>query len=254
MRRVIFNQKGGVGKSSITANLAAIYAFRGKRTLVVDLDQQCNASHYLLGKERATTPDNAASFFEQFLSFRLLLKNPEDFVIASDYENLSVLPASPELGDLQSRLEQKHKIFKFRDALRRLNEHFDVILIDTPPALNFYTLSALIAAERCLIPFDCDTFSREAIYTLLNSVEEIRVDHNERLKVEGIVVNQFQPRANLPRRMIEEMEKESLPVLKTKLSSSIKMRESHESGVPLIHMAPNHKLTQEFMALYEELR
>ena len=253
MRRVIFNQKGGVGKSSIAANLAAISAAKGKRTLVVDLDQQCNASHYLLGREASEKGDNVAGFFEQFLSFRLLLKNPEEYVVASPYENLSVIPASPALGELQSRLEAKHKIFKLRDALRRLNASFDAIYIDTPPALNFYTLSALIAAECCLIPFDCDQFSREALYTLLENVAEIREDHNPRLKVEGIVVNQYLPRANLPQRLVSQLESEDLPVLKTRLSSSIKMRESHEAGVPLVHLAPKHKLTQEFMALYGEL-
>jgi cellulose biosynthesis protein BcsQ len=77
---------------------------------------------------------------------------------------------------------------------------YDRIYIDTPPALNFYTRSALIAAQGCLIPFDCDDFSRRALYTLLENVQEIQSDHNADLKVEGIVVNQFQPRANLPQR------------------------------------------------------
>ena len=75
--------------------------------------------------------------------------------------------------------------------------------IDTPPALNFYTRSALIAVERCLIPFDCDDFSRRALYTLLENVKEIQQDHNAALEVEGIVINQFQPRASLPQRLVE---------------------------------------------------
>ncbi len=82
-------------------------------------------------------------------------------------------------------------------------EDYERIYLDTPPALNFYTVSALIAADRCLIPFDCDAFSRQALYGLLAEIEEVRDDHNPALAVEGIVVNQFQPRAGLPQQMIE---------------------------------------------------
>ncbi|MFM9470049.1 ParA family protein, partial [Streptomyces scabiei] len=76
-------------------------------------------------------------------------------------------------------LESKHKIYKLAAALKELSNSYDAIYIDTPPAFNFYTLSALIAAERCLIPFDCDAFSRRALYTLLENVGETQSDHNE---------------------------------------------------------------------------
>mgnify|MGYP001975319637 CR=1 FL=1 len=160
--------------------------------------------------------------------------------------------ANPELGEIQSQLEAKHKIFKLRDALVKLSG-YDAIYIDTPPAFNFYTLSALIAADSCLIPFDCDEFSRQALYNLIENVEETRQDHNEELEVEGIVVNQFQPRASLPTRIVDELREEGLPILDTYISSSVKMRESHDAGVPLVHLAPKHKLTSEFMALFELL-
>ena len=98
----------------------------------------------------------------------------------------------------------RHKIFKLRELLLSLSE-YDEIFLDTPPAWNFYTRSALIASERCLIPFDCDAFSRQALYTLLQQVREISCDHNPQLEVDGIVANQFQPRARLPRQLLEEM-------------------------------------------------
>ena len=113
---------------------------------------------------------------------------------------------------------------------------YDDIYIDTPPALNFYTRSALIAAQRCLIPFDCDDFSRRALYTLLENVQEIQADHNGDLEVGGIVVNQFQPRANLPQRLVQELIDEGLPVLQPYLSASVKIKESHELARPMIHM------------------
>lgn len=125
--------------------------------------------------------------------------------------------------------------------------------MDTPPALNFFTVSALIAADRCLIPFDCDSFSRQALYSLLNEIEELQEDHNAELAVEGIVVNQFQPRAALPQQMIVELLAEGLPVLPVHLMSSVRMRESHEVCVPLIHFDPRHKLTQQFVELHGHL-
>lgn len=253
MRRVVFNQKGGVGKSSITVNLAAISASRGAKTLVIDLDPQCNSTHYLLGDEANQPETDAYGFFEQTLSFQLKPRSPEEFIHPTPFEALSILPSHPELGDLQSKLESKHKIYKLRDALDELEGSFDAIYIDTPPAFNFFSLSALVAAERCLIPFDCDEFARQALYNLLNNVRETQADHNPGLEVEGIVVNQYQPRASLPKKIVEGLLAESLPVLNTRLSASVKMKESHNEAKPLIHLAPAHKLTQEFVRLFEEL-
>jgi len=251
MRRVIFNQKGGVGKSSIAVNLAALAAGRGLSTLLIDLDAQANATHYLLGDAKPEV--NVAGFFEQFLSFRLLSDNLEDFVLNTSYENLDLVAASGELLELQSRLEAKHKIYKLKEGIEALGG-YDVVFIDTPPALNFYTLSALIAADSCLIPFDCDAFSRQAIYGLMQAVAEVQADHNPSLTVEGIVVNQYQSQASLPRRVVEELRAEDLPVMKTLLPASVKMRESHEAAKPLVYFAPRHKLSLAFEALFDELR
>ncbi len=253
MRRVVFNQKGGVGKSTITCNLAAISAAQGARTLVVDLDPQANSSQYLLGRTPDDPEATVAGFFDQMLSFRLHLKHTREFIADTPFEGLHLLPAHRELEHLQSKLESRYKIYKLRDALRELEAEYDTIYIDTPPALNFYTRSALIAAERCLIPFDCDDFSRRALYELLQNVREIRDDHNPELEVEGIVVNQYQARASLPQKVVSELIAEGLPVLDTYLSSSVVVRESHQRALPLIHLAPSHKLTREYVALHERL-
>ena len=254
MRRVVFNQKGGVGKSTITCNLAAIGAQQGLRTLVVDLDSQGNTTHYLMG-EAATQGlgDGAAEFFEQTLKFTVRPPATTDFIVATPWEHLSLMPASAHLDELHGKLESRYKIYKLRDALAELADEFDAIWIDTPPALNFYTRSALIAAERCLIPFDCDDFSRRALYGLMETVQEIQADHNPGLQVEGIVVNQFQPRASLPQRTVQELIDEGLPVLQPYLSASVKIKESHEQARPMVHLDPRHKLTQEFVALHGAL-
>ena len=179
MKRVIFNLKGGVGKTSITCNLAAISAKQGLKTLVVDLDPQGNSSHYLLGRPAVEYKDNLATFFEQMLSFSMFSRKAEDFIHPTPFDNLHVMPSSPELNFLEHKLVAKHKIYKLKSTLSRLENEYDCIYIDTAPALNFYTHSALIAANRCLVPFDCDDFSRQALYTILSEVQELQEDHEQ---------------------------------------------------------------------------
>jgi len=257
MRRVIFNQKGGVGKSTITCNLAAISAVEGKRTLVIDLDVQGNSTQYLLGNKISDSDKTIAHFFKDTLSLSLFGGGStgsglESAIHETPFPNLFVIPSHPELEPLQSRLESRMKIFKLKEALEKL-EGFDEIYMDTPPILNFYSQSALIAAEKCLIPFDCDTFAREALYSLMQVVAEVKADHNQNLEVEGIIVNQYQKQANMPRQIVEELIAEGLPVLAAMISPSVKVRESHSESKPLVHYVPNHKLTDEYRALHAEI-
>ena len=253
MRRVVFNQKGGVGKSTITVNLAAIAAARGQRVLMVDLDRQGNASRYLLGDAEAPEGTGTAAFFDESLKFSVRDHKPIEFIVETAFENLHLMPGSAELDELHGKLESRAKVYKLRRALEALAADYDEVWIDTPPALNFYTRSALIAADTCLIPFDCDAFSRAALYELMRNVEELQADHNEDLRIEGIVVNQFQARASLPQRIVQELVDEGLPVMEPYLGSSVKVRESHERSLPLIHLEPNHPLTQAYLQLYDRL-
>ncbi len=251
---VVFNQKGGVGKSTITCNLAAISASQGLRTLVIDLDPQGNSTSYLLGEAASQDRPNVAGFFEQTLSYSFRNVPPADFVVETPFENLDVMPSSPALNELLVKLESRQKIYKLREALVQLADTYDRIYIDTPPALNFFTRAALIGASGCLIPFDCDSFSRQALYALMENVQEIRADHNPDLQIDGIVVNQFQARANLPQRMVAELIEEGLPVLQPYLPSSVRIRESHERSLPMIHLDPNHKITLALVELHDGLR
>lgn len=251
---VVFNQKGGVGKSTITCNLAAISASQGLRTLVIDLDPQGNSTSYLLGEAAGQDQPNVAGFFEQTLSYSFRNVPPTDFVVETPFENLDVMPSSPALNELLVKLESRQKIYKLREALVQLADTYDRIYIDTPPALNFFTRAALIGASGCLIPFDCDSFSRHALYALIENVQEIRADHNPDLQIDGIVVNQFQARANLPQRMVAELIEEGLPVLQPYLPSSVRIRESHERSLPMIHLDPNHKITLALVELHDGLR
>lgn len=250
MKRVVFNQKGGVGKTSITCNLAAVSAALGHKTLVIDLDTQCNSSEYLLGPLYAEKTQTSADFFKSFLG--LFGKRPylPSFCHPTQFSDLSVMPASMELAVIERELESRHKIYKLREALEQLSEHYDRIYIDTPPALNFYSRTALIATDRLLIPFDCDSFSRQALYSLVDTVSEIREDHNDALVIEGVVINQYNAQAKFPNELIDKLKADGLPVLESYLSSSVKLKESREVHMPLVHFAMGHKLTQEYLGLY----
>lgn len=249
MKRVIFNRKGGVGKSTITCNLAAIAASRGKNVLVVDLDPQANTTSYL-GHSAKDNVAGIAEFMESTVSRNYRDFTSEDYIRKTPFENLSLISSSYSLVDLESKLEAKHKIYKLRDFLNNLDESFDEIYIDTPPALNFFTLSALIAADRCILPYDCDAFARDAMLDLVDELEEIIDDHNPNLFIEGVVVNQFQARAKLPQQAVEELKKSGFTILEPYISSSVKVKESHAFSKPLIYLDEKHKITQEFSDLY----
>ncbi len=255
MKRAVFNQKGGVGKTSITCNLAAAFAKAGRKVLVVDLDSQANSSKYLLGSRMERVNNTVADFFNSTLSFRLFQESLMDTIYESEYPNLYVIPSSEALKELQPKLEGRYKIFKLGEAIDVAIEKmgFDDVFFDTPPSLNFYSMSSLLAADRVLIPFDCDAFSEDAIHQVMQAVQEVASDHRPELEVEGIIINHYQSQAKVPKAGIERLQQQGFTILEPYLSSSVVMRESHSAGVPLPFFRPSHKLSQEFSGLAQEL-
>lgn len=252
MKRVVFNQKGGVGKSTISTNLAAESALRGYKTLLVDLDSQGNSTHYT-GFDIDDGALTVADMFKQIVGWFSKPQPPSAFAQPTQFENLYVLPADPSLETLERELESRYKMFKLRETLTALEKDFDRIYIDTPPNFNFYSKAALIAADEFLIPFDCDHFSAQAIERLLENVMEIKDDHNQSLRLSGVIINQFNAQAKLPATLVGELEEKGLPLFDTRLSSSVKVKESHSLRTPLPFLAASHKVTKQIAALFDEI-
>jgi chromosome partitioning protein len=192
-----------------------------RRVVLESRRSQGNSTHYLLGKLVQDENQTLAKFFRECLSLNPFASGPScslnEIAQPTPFENLSIICPHVEMESLRNRLwSHTTKIYKLRDALSDQSQ-FDEVYIDTPPVLNFYGLFAPIASRKCLTPFDYDAFSKEALYTILGVIGKIRMDHNPKLEVEGIVVNQFQHRANLPRRLVENLVDEGQRVLNTNI-------------------------------------
>ena len=244
-KRVVFNQKGGVGKSTISTNLAAASAKQGLKTLLVDLDAQCNSTHYV-GIDVNEETKTVADLLKQSVGWFNNADKSSHFVHETGFDNLWALPASPALAKIERELESRYKMYKLREALEELENDFDRIYIDTPPNFGFYSKAALIATDAFLIPFDCDHFSAQAIEKLLDNAAELRSDHNPKLEFEGVIINQFNANANLPTALVEDLKEKGLPILDAYLTSSVKIRESHSKQTPMVYYAPKHKLSSQF--------
>lgn len=249
--RVVFNQKGGVGKTTIAVNLAALSAHRGKRTLLVDSDPQANSTSYLLGSE-ASPQATLAGFYEACLGINLFRQSLTEYTTTrTGVPGLHLVAAERGLEELRTKLENKYKIFKLRDGLK--NTTYDEVWFDPPPANDFFSLACLVAAHEIVIPIDCDAFSLRAAEDVLNTYREVKQDLNPSLELVGAVVNQFQRSTRHSAEILAELQRLGIRVLEPYLPQSIKVRESHSRAVPLVYAEPRHAASLAFCALYDAL-
>jgi chromosome partitioning protein len=246
--RVVFNLKGGVGKTTLTTNLAACAALSGKRTLLIDSDPNANATGHLVRGDRA--PERTlADFYESSLGLSLFRTSLVDYVTSvTRLPGLHLVAGDRRLDDLRPKLESRHKINKLRDGTFGL--HYDEIFFDTRPVLDFYTLACLIAAHEVIVPIDCDAFSVQAAKDVRAAVEEVRQDHNRELTIAGVVVNQYQRSTRHAGRMVGELRRLGFRVLEPFIPASVKVRESHSEASPLVVAHGQHAVARSFKELF----
>jgi chromosome partitioning protein len=242
------NQKGGVGKTSLTLNMGFELAKSGCKTLLVDIDPQASLSKNLIGEDRLP---ECKGIEELFLSDS---EDPAGYIVSLSGENLHILPCHSELASVSAKiLLDSSSFFALKEIVSKISG-FDFILIDTPPSLGILTLNSFIAAEHLLIPIAPAVYSLLAVNDLLQSIEKTKKNLNPALNILGVVVMMIDRRATLYCQIEEQVRNFfGCKVFETVISRTVKSEEAVTEGVGVMISAPESKIALEYKSLTQEL-
>ena len=242
----VTNQKGGVGKTTTSINLAASLAERGKRILLIDMDPQGNAS---VGCGVDVTD------IENTIYDLLLLETTAKEAIVKTECGVDVLPANGDLAGAQVELlNEIGREMRLQKALAPVQDDYDYIFIDCPPALNVLTINALVASNSVMIPMQCEYFALEGLSALIATVRKIRETLNPKLKIEGLLRTMFDGRNSLSNEVSRQLQTHfGDKVYKTVVPRNVRLAEAPSYGEPAITYAPESKGAQAYLELADEV-
>jgi chromosome partitioning protein len=248
----VANQKGGVGKTTTTANLGAALALRGRRVLLVDLDPQGNLTS-AFGLEKDVQRTVADSLLDRRVPLPVV-SVPNGAAGNQTAHRLSVVPASVGLASAEAQLMNKlGRELRLRDQLMTVDEQYDYVMIDTPPSLGVLTINALVAATKVIIPTEARFFSLQGLQMLEESIEEI-LYLNPRLEVLGILLSKMDRRLKEERQVAEYLRQRwGVRVFGTEVGTNSKILEAGSAGTSVFHYVGAERAVETYLALADEV-
>lgn len=243
----ITNQKGGVGKTTTSINLAASLAAAGRRVLLVDLDPQGNATMGS-GVDKNALSDTI---------YHVLLGEQSVKEVRVDATNgkYDLLPANRNLAGAEVEMvDLSERETRLKSALQNVINEYDYILIDCPPALNLLTLNGLCTAHAVMIPMQCEYFALEGLSDLVNTIKKVRTNFNPSLRIEGLLRTMFDPRNILSQQVSDQLEQHfGDKVYRTAIPRNVRLAEAPGFGKPALYYDKESKGAQAYLALAKEI-
>ena len=242
----ITNQKGGVGKTTTTINLAASLATLGKRVLLIDMDPQGNAS----GGSGVDVEEIDSTIYQVLLETATIAESR--VTVESGFD---VLPATADLSGAQVELlNEIGRELRLKKALVKVKDDYDYILIDCPPALNVLTINAMVAATSVIIPMQCEYFALEGLTALVSTIRKIRESLNGKLNIQGLLRTMFDGRNSLAGEVSKQLEKHfGDKVYKTVIPRNIRLAEAPSYGLPALAYDEKSKGAQAYLSVAKEI-
>ncbi|HIB36884.1 ParA family protein [Mesonia sp.] len=243
----IANQKGGVGKTTTSVNLAAALGVLEKKVLLIDADPQANASSGL-----GLDVENVEAGTYQLLEHTL---KADDAIVPTESPNLDIIPAHIDLVAIEIELvDQDQRESMLRNAIVSLKEKYDYILIDCAPSLGLLTLNALTAADSVIIPIQCEYFALEGLGKLLNTIKSVQKIHNVNLDIEGLLLTMYDSRLRLSNQVVDEVKKHfEEMVFETIIQRNVRLSEAPSYGESIINYDAGSKGANNYLSLAEEI-
>jgi chromosome partitioning protein len=243
----IFNQKGGVGKTTTNINLGACLAMKGKKVLVVDIDPQGNTTSGIGIRKRSL----------EYTIYDVLLEDDFDIkkaILPTKTKNLDIIPADVDLAGAEVELVSiEGRERRLKKAIDSIRDSYDFIFIDCPPSLGLLTINSLTAVDSVLIPIQCEFYALEGVSQLVSTIELVKKNMNPNIYIEGVILSMFDGRTNLSLQVVQEVKNFfGSAVYSTIIPRNVRLAEAPSYGVPAITYDPNASGAKAYMAFTKE--